>query len=291
MVETDIWPNLVRLIDAPCVLASGYASARSIPRPFWRAVFRHIDLFLMQTDLDAENMKRRGALPERVKVGGNLKFDGGGDAISADDLSGLRADFDVPDGVPLFVAGSTLAEDESPVLDAICALRAEGIDLRAIVAPRRQDRVPEVLRGLLERGVPAQLRTTGTPAPVIVLDTMGELANTYNIASVAYVGGGLTPDVGLHNLIEPLDGGAPVLFGPHRGKAARIAREILRMGAGIELTDGSELLAKMRSVLMDHEEQRRLVQAGHDLLELHRGAAVRQAQLIEGLFLSGRGPA
>ena len=78
MVETDIWPNLVRLMNSPCVLASGYASPRSFPRAFWGAVFRHIDLFLMQTDQDAENMKRRGALPDRVKVGGNLKFDGCG---------------------------------------------------------------------------------------------------------------------------------------------------------------------------------------------------------------------
>lgn len=288
MVETDIWPNLVRLVRGTCVLASGYASPRSFPRAFWSTVFRHIDLFSMQTDQDASNMVRRGALPERVEVGGNLKFDGSGVAKSAEEVCAIRKRFNIPEGVPVFVAGSTLAEDEAPVLDAIAALRTEGIDLHAIVAPRRQDRVPEVLHGLLGRGVPAELRTAARAAPVIVLDTMGELADTYSIASIAYVGGGLTPDVGLHNLIEPLVGGAPVLFGPHRGKAARVVREIMRTGAGVELADGSELLAKMRSVLIDDVERRRLVQAGHDLLDLHRGAAERQAQAIRAVFESER---
>jgi 3-deoxy-D-manno-octulosonic-acid transferase len=285
MVETDIWPNLLRKAQkrrVPCFLASGYASARSFPRSFWRAVFTHIDLFCMQTDVDARNIVARGAPADRVVVGGNLKFDGSGRALPASELPGLREDFGIEEGPPVFVAGSTLVEDEGPVLDAIAALRGEGLDLRAIVAPRRQDRVPEVMRGLAERGLDATLRTDGGRAPVLVLDTMGELAITYNLASVAYIGGGFTPDVGLHNLIEPLVCGVPVLFGPHRGKAARVAHEVLRLGAGVELAGGPALLEALRRVLTDEEAARRVAAAGEEVLKLNQGAAGRQADRIHG---------
>jgi len=283
MVETDVWPNLLRkaqMRGVPCFLASGYASRRRFPRPFWRAVFRHVDLFLMQTEEDARNVVARGAAEDRVSVGGNLKFDGSGRGVPDSEVPALREDFGFPGDDPVLVAGSTLAEDEGPVLDAVAALRAEGVPLRAIMAPRRADRVPEVLRGLAERGVEAALRTEGGGAPVLVLDTMGELAVTYNFASVAYIGGGLTPDVGLHNLIEPLVCGAPVLFGPHRGKAARVAHEVLRLGAGIEVASGDALLRAVRRVLSEPEAAAKLAAAGAEVLALHRGAARRQAERI-----------
>ncbi|MEM8883527.1 MAG: glycosyltransferase N-terminal domain-containing protein [Planctomycetota bacterium] len=283
MVETDIWPNILRKAQRrgiPCVLASGYASPRNFPRSFWRAVFTHIDLFLMQTGEDAKNIVARGAVADRVSVAGNMKFDSTAGAVPADEIPALREDFGIPEGVPVFVAGSTLHEDEAPMLDAIATVRGEGVDLHAILAPRRQEHVAEVVRGLEERGLPWVRRTEGGRAPILVLDTMGELARTYNLASVAYVGGGFTPDVGLHNLIEPLVCGCPVLFGPHRGKAARVAQEILRTGAGREVADGAALLGAMREILTDPARAAQLVEAGHVLLADNQGAAERQAEKI-----------
>jgi len=290
MVETDIWPNLLRIAHrrgVRCSLASGYASRRSFPRSFWRAVFSKIDLLLMQTEEDEKNIIARGADPARVFVGGNMKFDSTAGAVAPDEVPRLRESFGMPADAPLFVAGSTLAEDEGPVLDAIATLRAEGTNLHAIVAPRRQERVPEVVRGLAERGIPAVRRTEGGEggeAVVVILDTMGELAGTYNLAIAGYVGGGFTADVGLHNLIEPLVCGTPVLFGPHRGKAARVAAEVQRFGAGVEVADGAELLATLRNILTDAETRRALSKAGGALLAHHQGAAVRQAEKIARLL-------
>jgi 3-deoxy-D-manno-octulosonic-acid transferase len=113
---------------------------------------------------------------------------------------------------------------------------------------------------------------------------MGELARTYNAADVAYVGGGLTPEVGLHNLVEPLVCGAPLLFGHHHGKAHRIAAEVSRARCGIEVKDGAELLAAVRRVLRDPETRTALVDASHTMLARHRGAAVRLAARIGALL-------
>jgi 3-deoxy-D-manno-octulosonic-acid transferase len=286
MVETDLWPNLVRrakLRGAAVAIASGHAGPRSFPRPFWRAVLGHVDLLLMQTEGDAANIRKRGAPADRVHVVGNLKFDSSAGRLDGPEVAAWREELGLPQGTPVFVAGSTLAEDEGPVLEAIAALRADGLDLHAIVAPRRQERVADVMKGCEARGLEAVRRTAGGRAPVLVLDTMGELARSYNVAQVAYVGGGLTPEVGLHNLLEPLVCGAPVLFGPWRGKARRIAEEVLRAGAGVEVSNGAALLDTLRSLLTDADRHQQLVERGRALLASHQGAARRQADRIREL--------
>jgi len=292
MVETEIWPNMLRgakLCGTPVALASGHAGPSSFPRPFWRTVFAHIDLFCMQTESDARNIRNRGASADRVRVTGNMKFDGAGLRLPDSERAQLRADLGLPDGAPVFVCGSTLREDEAPVLDTIAALRADGIDLHAIIAPRRMERAADVQRGCEERDLSCARRSAGGAATVLILDTMGELARAYNVADVAYVGGGLTPDVGLHNILEPAVCGVPVVFGSVHGKAARVAAEFLARAAGVEIRvdsedlAGSELLAAVRAVLTDSAEHERLRVASTALLEQHRGAAERQAALIREL--------
>jgi 3-deoxy-D-manno-octulosonic-acid transferase len=107
---------------------------------------------------------------------------------------------------------------------------------------------------------------------------MGELQRAYEVADIAYVGGGFTPEVGLHNVIEPLVCETPVLMGPHRGKARRLAEEVLRAGAGVEVADAAALAREIRSLLLDGARRSALAAAGRDLLAAHRGAADRQAR-------------
>ena len=110
------------------------------------------------------------------------------------------------------------------------------------------------------------------------------VARTYNVADVAYVGGGFTEKVGLHSLLEPLVCEVPVLFGPHHGKAARIAGELRSGGAGIEVADGAALADAVKTVLTDTRARARLATAGRELLGRHQGAAARQAARIAELL-------
>ncbi|MFI5401655.1 MAG: 3-deoxy-D-manno-octulosonic acid transferase [Planctomycetota bacterium] len=285
MVETDFWPNLVHLAKrrgARVAVASGHAGPRTFPRPFWRSAFRDVDLLLMQSETDARHIVARGAPLARVQVGGNLKFDGAA-RMDPSAVPAWRKELGIPAGARVLVAGSTLFEDEAPVLDAVRALRSEGVDLLAIVAPRRQERVAPLVDACSARGLAVARRTGGGSGAVLVLDTMGELQKAYEVADVAYVGGGLTPEVGLHNVIEPLVCEVPVLMGPHRGKARRLAEEVLRAGAGLEVKDGPDLAGALRSLLLDPARREALAAAGRELLRAHRGAAERQAARLAEL--------
>src|SRR5258706_10397303 len=83
MMETEIWPNLLRACDRAGVktmLVNGRISSRSYPRyqlarPFFRRVLRHVDRFCMQSDESARRVVDIGAERDRVLVTGSLKFD------------------------------------------------------------------------------------------------------------------------------------------------------------------------------------------------------------------------
>ena len=67
-------------------------------------------------------------------------------------------------------------------------------------------------------------------AEVVILDTIGELAQLYQIATIVFVGGSLVNEGG-HNIIEPAVFGKPIVFGPHMQNFAEIADAFLASGA------------------------------------------------------------
>src|SRR5947209_20185179 len=83
MMETEIWPNLLRLCrqrGVKTVVINGRISSRSYPRyrlvrPFFRRVLADIDRFCMQSEESARRLIDLGADASRVTVTGSLKFD------------------------------------------------------------------------------------------------------------------------------------------------------------------------------------------------------------------------
>ena len=61
----------------------------------------------------------------------------------------------------------------------------------------------------------------------MILDSIGELAHLFQIATVVFVGGSLV-DQGGHNILEPAVHGKAIMFGPHMENFAEIADAFLR---------------------------------------------------------------
>jgi 3-deoxy-D-manno-octulosonic-acid transferase len=72
--------------------------------------------------------------------------------------------------------------------------------------------------------------------PILLLDTLGELASLYTGARAAFVGGTLAP-VGGHNVLEPAAAGVPVAFGPHTENAGDAAARLLAAGGARQVAD------------------------------------------------------
>ncbi len=97
-----------------------------------------------------------------------------------------------------------------------------------VIAPRKPERFDEVER-LARRAGWRVARRTELPVDaeprvdVVILDTIGELAQLYQVATAVFVGGSLV-DAGGHNILEPAVFGKPIVFGPHMHNFAEIAR-------------------------------------------------------------------
>jgi 3-deoxy-D-manno-octulosonic-acid transferase len=298
MVETEIWPNLLRACRARGIrtaLVNGRISTRAFPRyraigRVMRRVLAHVDRFCMQSDESARRIVALGADPARVAVTGSLKFDAAGAAAAADldGADGVLRYFRLPPERPVIVAASTLRGEDAQVLDAFERARAAHPRTLLVIAPRHPERFDEVVALAVARGHRVARRTAlpidAEPrADVVVLDTIGELARLFRIATVVFVGGSLV-DAGGHNVLEPAVFAKPILFGPHMHNFAEIAAAFTAADAAVQVASAGELAEAVEALLGDPDRRARLGAAARGLIDVHRGARDRTLAALAALL-------
>jgi 3-deoxy-D-manno-octulosonic-acid transferase len=300
MMETEIWPNLLRACRQNGVrtaLVNGRISSRSYPRyrlarPLFRRVLDNVDRFCMQGEESARRIIDMGADPDRVVVTGSLKFD-------SLDLPGTTAGADrgrnrvlryfriAPDR-PVIIAASTLKGEEEPVFEAFQRIRARVPDTLLIIAPRKPERFDEVEQ-IARRGGWRVARRSELPVDaeprqdVVVLDTIGELAPLFQVGTAVFVGGSLV-DQGGHNIIEPAVFGKAIVFGPYMQNFAEIARAFVENDAAIQIRTPRELEHALLGLLNDPVRRARLGAAARALVEANRGARGKTIAAIAKLL-------
>ena len=297
MTETEIWPNLLRECKRRSVrtlMVNGRISYRSFPRyrlvrPFMKRVLADIDRFCVQGEETSRRLIELGADPARIVVTGSLKFD----SLESSPTPGRGRErvlrfFRVPLARPVIIAGSTLKGEEEPVIRAFNRVRASGVNALLVIAARHPERFDEVERLCRHEGLTV-VRRTELPidaeprADAVVLDTIGELAQLYQIATVVFVGGSLVP-AGGHNILEPALYGKPVVFGPHMQNFGEIAETFLTNGAAIQVRTAGEFEETMLSLIGDPVRRARVGAAARALVESNRGARDRTLAVIRDLL-------
>jgi 3-deoxy-D-manno-octulosonic-acid transferase len=295
MMETEIWPNLLRECrkrGVKTAVVNGRLSPRSFPRyrmvrGFMRRVLDHVDRFLVQSEESARRFIDLGADPARVVVTGSLKFD-------SLDLSQARARdrvlryFRVPAARPVIVAGSTMKGEETAVLRAFRRVRSAAPNTLLVLAPRNPERFGEVEQLVRSEGWKTAKRTdlaidSEPRVDVVVLDTIGELATVYQIGTVVFVGGSLVATGG-HNVLEPAVFGKPIVFGPHMQNFAEIADAFVSNGAGVQLAGEQQLDEAFLSLMSDPVRRARLGAAARALVEANRGAKEKSVTVLADLL-------
>ncbi|GMU62628.1 MAG: 3-deoxy-D-manno-octulosonic acid transferase [Myxococcaceae bacterium] len=246
---TEIWPNLIRAAHragAKVALTNGRFSARHLSR--YRAFFcaignplLDVDLFLMREEDEAERALSLGALRQRVQVTGNTKFDALAPLEQAVEDHALREALGVPRDAKVWIAGSTHEGEEELLLEVYRRLVKDHPGLRFVIAPRYLERAERVLGLVTAAGLHGGRRSKGNPegAPVVILDSIGELARAYRLATLVFVGGSFTSRGG-QNILEPAAQGRPVLFGPHM-ENFRDSVQVLVGRGGIQVNDAEHL--------------------------------------------------
>jgi 3-deoxy-D-manno-octulosonic-acid transferase len=297
LAETEFWPSLLSGCfrrGIPVAVVNARVSDRSWPRYrrlrwFWKPMLGRLSRVLAQSETDAERLRAIGCRAERVTVAGNLKFD----VRAAEEVDATRILKAQGAALRFVVAGSTLDGEEQALLEAWPKLLEADWRLVMVLAPRHPERFGAVAEMVNRSGIPWVRRSDWgnrgideiaqlIPGQIVLLDTIGELASVYSVASVAFVGGSIVP-AGGHNPLEPAQFGVPIVMGPNYANFRAIAEDLLAHQA-MRIASKDELDGVLIEILSDRDASEAMGERARQVFEQQAGATDRCVEAIRELL-------
>ena len=294
LAETEFWPNVLsgcfrRAI--PVVVVNARISDRSWPRylrlrSLWRPFLSQLTRVLAQSEADADRLMAIGCARERVIAAGNLKFD----VRAVQEAEATRELKTRGAGLRFVVSGSTLEGEEAALLEAWPKLLEADANLAMVIAPRHPERF-DAVAAMLERAGGGWMRRSDwkmaagralQAGEVVLLDTIGELASVYSLASVAFVGGSLIP-AGGHNPLEPAQFGVPIVMGPNYANFRAITEDLLAHD-GLCIAEKDALAGTLVELLRHTEQAQAMGARAKQVFEQQAGATARCVKAIRELL-------
>jgi 3-deoxy-D-manno-octulosonic-acid transferase len=287
-VKFDLWPNLIWearrrrvptvLIDATLSPSSHRTSAPG--RAFYSSVYGGIDKILAISESDAERFAQASPGHPSIATTGDTRFD----RVMERKRAAGDVGFDVAaEGRRVVICGSTWPRDESRLLPALREVMSADPGVTAVIAPHEPhpERIAALAAWARECGFSLARVGRGVPSPpprVVLIDTVGILAESYRMGDVAYVGGAFS--TGVHSVIEPAIEGLPVLFGPTHENSFEALR-LIDARAGFAVETASDIAATLADLLSDAAAREAAGRAARAYVESQLGATEKCVAAIE----------
>lgn len=293
IMETELWPNLIfqaTQLNIPLLLVNARLSDRAYQqyvkfRRFFKPVLNQFMMILAQSEEDARRFVELGATPERVSVGGNIKFDMPSVVIDA----ALQSHFKMAWGQErvVVIAASTHENEEEQILSRWALLKKAIPDVLLLIAPRHPERFQTVYQLCpqyqLTTGLRSNASTIDRNVEVIVLDSLGELSLFYSLSDYAFVGGSLVP-IGGHNVLEAIALNVPVLCGPYMNNAQSVCDELCAADAMIQVANGDELIDKLIALHQNPERRMMQINRAMAVLKANQGTLSKCMEEVDSVI-------
>lgn len=289
IAETEFWPNFLRLAKrkgSRIAVINCRISDRSYPgykrmRFYLSKILKNVDLLLAQTEEDRQRLLAIGADESKISVSGNLKFDVAAPP-SPKIVASLDQSISQSGAGPVLVCGSTLDGEEGSLLSAFRNILANHPKAVMILAPRHAERFSEVAALVEKLGFRILHRSLWSGEPlagaVFLVDSIGELAALYSLATVAFVGGSLVPRGG-HNILEPALYGVPIVTGNHYENFRDIVNFFASRNA-VRVVGLAELPLVFIELIENAAERQVLGRNALSALESQRGATTKTVSAL-----------
>ena len=213
---------------------------------WFRKQLKNLDGIFVQNEVSANLLKSIGI--RKVQVSGDTRFDRVASIASQPKMFPLIHKF--TEGNYVLLAGSSWPADEK-FLPALIDKETE--NLKIIIAPHEID--DEHIRSI-EAFFPKNKVVRFSSATqeqisevkILIIDGMGFLSSLYQYCDVAYIGGGFGK--GIHNILEAVTFGKPVIFGPNYHKFNE-AVELIERGGAFTISSQDQFLEKAQLLLTD----------------------------------------
>ena len=132
------------------------------------------------------------------------------------------------------ICGSTWPKDEALLAKYI----KENPNYKYIIAPHEMHHISELKKQTNALLFSKADSTNISNSNVLIIDSIGILSNIYKYGDLAYIGGGFGS--GIHNILEAVAYGLPVVFGPNYQKFKE-ANELIALGGAKSISNYTEL--------------------------------------------------
>ncbi len=296
LAELELWPNLLSAAGpraVPVAIVNGRLSDKSSKGylrlgSLMRNWMSNVSVVAAQSDTCAARFRQLGVTEHNVHTTGSIKFDGAESDRNNPGTKLFRKLANVQDHEKVILVGSTQAPEEAMAISVWQRLVAQHPNLRLIVVPRHPERYNEVRQLLDSAGVQWAARSELSEnnvanAPVILVDTVGELGGWWGLADIGFVGGSMGARGG-QNMIEPAAYGVATCFGPNTRNFRDVVQLLTAAGAAEVVCDEQQLETFVRTCLADAEFSHGLGSRAAELVAQHRGAADRTVELLTDLL-------
>lgn len=301
MVETEIWPNLYQACvkkNIPIVLINARLKESSFKAyQKWggsviRNALNQTEFISAQFSADAQHFKALGALPEKIKTLGNLKFDLDIDSSLEQKAQSWRQQYKLGSR-PIWVAASTHGHpqkteaeysEEQLIINAHQQLLKTQPNALLILVPRHADRFQNVADILSSNNMRYQQRSKDgkidDSTQVYLADSVGELMLWFAVSDVAFIGGSLVP-FGGHNLLEPAALNKPVISGPHFANLKALFEPFIESNAVKIVEDSSALAEALKQLIENPDLANQLAKQGAECFSQQTGALHRTLEALK----------
>lgn len=240
-IKYEFWFNYLDQLhrkDIPAyVISAIFRPSQHFFRPYggWaRKQLKKINAFFVQNKESQALLNSIGITD--VFISGDTRFD------RVKKIAEQKKDFPLVEkfatGSRVLLAGSSWPPDERLVLSL---LAKETENLKVVIAPHEvdEDRIQSIL-SMFSAYQPVRYSKAGdadlSAARVLVIDGIGYLSSLYQYCDIALIGGGFGK--GIHNILEAVTFGKPVLFGPNYEKFAE-ARQLVERGGAFPVEENN----------------------------------------------------
>lgn len=206
-----------------------------------RRMLKFFDHIFVQNESSLELLKTIGI--KKASIAGDTRFDKVSQTIQ--DAQPIRLIEQFKEDKNLLILGSAWSEDMVVLKSFLNNLDSS---FKVLIAPHdiSQSNIQKLIKGLKSDPIYFSKGKNGPNSQFMVLDTIGHLAIAYQYADLAYIGGAFGD--GLHNILEAVAFGAPVVFGDKGLEKFPEASELQRMGGAFAVSstqEASEILDKL----------------------------------------------
>jgi 3-deoxy-D-manno-octulosonic-acid transferase len=258
LLKYEFWPNLLRAAQNASVATFSVAT---LLRPsqvyfkwyggYFRRALQRVSYFGVQNEATQNLLNSVGVAKEKIEIIGDLRFNRVLEAKAKAEPNPIIAQF--AQAQDLLILGSSWPAEEALLLE-ILQKKPNTLDpLKILIAPHD---LSKAHLNQLKTQFPTALfyseleNSNLAQHQILILDTIGHLSAAYQYGSVAFVGGGFSGS--LHNILEPLAYGLPVLFGPKHEKFPE-AQQFIDLGFA-QVVDTAQGLDQMLLSLIENQK-------------------------------------